>query len=410
MKKLNYRKTFLLGFGFFAVSIMWSVYNAFMPKLLSNFVKSTALIGFIMTIDNYFAVFIQPTVGAMSDRINTKYGKRMPFIMAGMPLASILILFLANYKNFPMLIIFLVLTNLSMSIFRSPVITLMPDITYKENRSKANGIINFMGGIGAVIAYFIGSKLWDMDEKYPFYLAAILMMVSFIVLFMFIKEKRDVIEYEKSDERVGLIEGIRATNNSRNVIMLLLAICSWFIAYQGIEAFFTLYGENYLRIKTSAASFSLTFMSISFLIFAIPAGLIGTKISKKRAIKIGIIGLVLCFAFLSIIKDINIIRIVFLVCGFFWAMININSYPYVTDMAPKGQIGTYTGLYYLFSSIAAIISPPLLGFIIDIMDYKYMFIYGTLFFILAFIFISSIKGNGTVQNDDEKNDINYKEV
>lgn len=391
MKKLDYGKTFLLGFGFFAISIMWSVYNAFMPIILSKFVISTTIIGFIMTVDNYLAVFMQPAVGIMSDIIDTRFGKRMPFIMVGMPLASILIVFLANYTGLPMLILFLVLTNLCMSIFRSPVISLMPDITYKENRSKANGIINFMGAVGAVTAYFVGSKLWDIGEKFPFYLAAILMFISFIVIFTFIKEKRDVIGYEKADEKTGLIKSIKSLGDTKNALFLLLAICSWFIAYHGVETFFTLYGQNYLNLKTSEASISVTFISVSFLIFSIPAGFIGTKYGKKKTIKLGILGLILSFGTLSMVKDINIIRMIFIICGFFWAMININSYPFVTDMAGKGKIGTYTGLYYFFSSVAAIVSPPLLGLIIEVIGYKYMFIYTTLFFILAFIFMSLIK-------------------
>lgn len=390
MNKLNYKKTFLLGFGFFAISIMWSVYNSFMPKILSNYITSTTIIGFIMTIDNYFAIFIQPAVGSISDRIDTKFGKRMPFIMIGMPLAFVFIILLANYTGLWTLILFLVLTNLSMSIFRSPVISLMPDITHKEYRSKSNGIINFMGGVGAVIAYFIGSKLWDMNEKYPFYLAAVLMLISFIVLFIYIKEKRDVIEYEKNEKKIGLFEGLRTTGNTKNVLSLLLAICSWFIAYQGIEAFFTLYGENLLGLKTSAAAFSFTFISLSFLVFAIPAGIVGTRFGKKRTIRFGVIGLLVSFLIIAFLRDIWLIRGMFVAAGFFWAMININSYPFITDMAPKGQIGVYTGLYYLFSSIAAIVSPPLLGLIIDITGYKYMFFYGTIFLVLALIFLQRI--------------------
>ena len=167
MKKLDYKKVFLLGIGFFAISVTWSIYNAFVPKILSNFISSTTIIGFIMTIDNYFALFLQPAVGILSDKVDTKHGKRMPFIMVGMPLSVVFIILVANYKNLPMLITFIVLMNLSMSIFRSPVVALMPDITPKENRSKANSIINLMGGIGSVIAYIVGSKLWDVDEKYP---------------------------------------------------------------------------------------------------------------------------------------------------------------------------------------------------------------------------------------------------
>lgn len=383
MKKLNYKKVFLLGIGFFAISVTWSIYNAFVPKILSNFISSTTIIGFIMTIDNYFALFLQPAVGILSDKVDTRHGKRMPFIMIGMPLSVVFIMLVANYKNLPMLITFIVLMNLSMSIFRSPVVALMPDITPKENRSKANSIINLMGGIGSVIAYIVGSKLWDMNEKFPFYLAAILMLFSFILLFNSIKEKRDVAQYEKDEEASkSFIQSIKEAVKNKNVLFLLLAICSWFIGFAGIETLFTLYGEKYLGIKTSAAAFSFTFISIAFLISAIPAGILGTKFGKKKTITAGIVGIVVSFLIIGFMNNIIYIRAMFLICGFFWALININSYPFVTDMAPKGKIGTFTGLYYLTASVAAIVSPPLLGFIIDLLGYRYMFFYGAIFFIM----------------------------
>lgn len=398
MKKLNYKKVFLLGIGFFAISVTWSIYNAFVPKILSNFITSTTIIGFIMTIDNYFALFLQPAVGIMSDKVDTRYGKRMPFIMIGMPLSVVFIVLVANYKNLPMLITFIVLMNLSMSIFRSPVVALMPDITEKENRSKANSIINFMGGIGSVIAYVLGSKLWDVNEKFPFYLAAILVFFSFILLFNSIKERRDAVQYERNEEgNVGFIQSIKEAVKNKSVLFLLLAICSWFIGFAGIETLFTLYGEKYLGIKTSAAAFSFTFISIAFLISAIPAGLLGTKFGKKKTITVGIMGIILSFIIIAFMKNILYIRGMFLICGFFWALININSYPFVTDMASKGKIGTFTGLYYLTSSIAAIVSPPLLGFIIDLLGYRYMFFYGAVFFLLAIIFINKVKVESSVR-------------
>lgn len=391
MEKLNYKRTFLLGFGFFSIAITWSVYNAFMPILLGNFIKSSALIGFIMTVDNYLALFIQPTVGIFSDRIDTRFGKRMPFLMIGMPLAVIFTFLIPSHKTLFALVSFIVLMNLSMSLFRSPVIALMPDITHESNRSKANSIINFMGGIGSLIAFFIGSILWGYNRAYPFYLAAFLILISFIVLFLFIKEKRDVLNYKSSEEKVHIAQGIVGGLKNKNIRYLLFAICSWFIGYNGIETFFTRYGENFLGIPANVASMSFTFMSLSFLIFAIPAGAIGTKFGKKKTIVTGILGLIVVFVVLGTLRSIFLIRICFLFSGFFWSMININSYPFVAEMAPKGNIGTYTGLYYLFSSIAAIISPPLLGGIMDTIGYKYMFFYGALFFLLALFFISNVK-------------------
>lgn len=391
MNKLNNKKTFILGFGFFAISITWSVYNAFMPKLLSHFITSSAMIGFIMTFDNYFALFLQPAIGIYSDKVRTRWGRRIPFLMIGMPLAALLNMFIPNYAGLGTLILFLVCMNLSMSIFRTPVIALMPDITEIEHRSKANSIINFMGGIGALTAYIIGSKLWSINFKFPFYLSGILILISFIILFLGIREKRDVLHYEQAEEKVDIIAGLKTAMHDANVRYMLFAICLWFIGYNGIETFFTLYGEKYLGVKVNVASGALAFISLSFLIFALPAGIIGTKLGKKKTITIGIVGSMMSFLALAFCKTIISVDIVFIALGAFWAMININSYPMLAEMAPKGYVGTYTGLYYLFSSAANIVSPPLLGYVLDKAGYKYMFWYGFVFFVFAFIIMRKVK-------------------
>lgn len=394
-QKLNYKKTFILGFGFFAISITWSVYNAFMPLLLGNFLSSATIIGFIMTIDNYLALFIQPTVGFYSDRIHTRFGRRMPFIMIGMPLAAVFMFIIPQTSSLYGLIFALLFMNLSMSLYRSPVIALMPDITAKQHRSKSNSIINFMGGIGSLIAYVIGGKLFEMNEGYPFILSGFLILFSFTVLFLRIKEKRDVLHYEAAEEKRNLIQGLGIAWQDRNARNLLFAICSWFIAYNGVETFFTKYGVSYLGITPSQATLTLSFISVSFLIFAIPAGLIGTKIGKKNTIRIGVgfaVLLMLGIFFLKPEMDytLPLMRVLFLGVGFAWASININSYPLVADMSPLGLLGTYTGVYYLFSSLANIISPVLLGGLIDVFGYHIVFLYGASFFALAFFFISQV--------------------
>lgn len=360
-----------------------------MPPLLQKYISNEAIIGFIMTIDNYLALFIQPAVGIYSDGHNTKFGRRMPFLMIGMPMAAIFLFLIPNHFNLLTLIIFLVCMNLSMSLFRSPVISLMPDLTPGPLRSKSNSVINIMGGIGALTAYFLGAILSKKNDAYPFYLCSALVLISFLVLFFSIKEKRDSLYFEapaKAEKKAKLTkeEGV-------NLLILLSAICFYFIAYQGIEAFFTLYGMNHLKFSKSDAVLSFAFMSLSFLLFAYPAGIIGTKFGKKKAMVIGIACLIPCFILLGFANTLFTVRLVLTICGVFWALININSYPFVVEMAPKSKTGTYTGYYYTASSIAAIISPLLLGFIIHSVGYYVMFYYGAVFFTLSFIFILKVK-------------------
>lgn len=391
MGTLNYRKIFLLGFGFFSIGLTSAIYNAFMPKMLSSFITSSAVIGFIMTLDNYLALLIQPAVGMYSDTVNTRFGRRMPFLMIGMPMVALFNFLIPNHSGLVSLIIFLVLMNLSMSIYRSPVIALMPDITPAKEQSKGNSIINFMGGVGALIAFFVGAKLWDVSPKYPFYLVGTLVLLSFVILFSCIKEKRDVIDYQVAEEKVKVREGILLALKNKSTTFLLCAIAAWFIGYNGIETFFTRYAEMHLGIEVSEAALTFSFASVSFLVFAIPAGVIGSKFGKKKSLGVGLIGTSLVLFSLIFIKDIFIIKMVFLVLGFFWALVNINGFPLLSQMAPLGYMGTFTGLYYLFSSVASIISPPILGLLFDSIGYGCMFAYSTVFMVVALLFTTKIK-------------------
>lgn len=163
------KKTWLLGFGFFSISLGWSLYNGFVPFFLNDYLASTALIGFLMTLDNYIALFLQPYIGSLSDRTSTRYGRRMPYLLIGIPCAALFFALIPFHTGLITLIIFMVCMNLSMAIYRSPTIALMPDITPPSNRTKANGIINLMGGLGAILAFSIGAYLFHIDESLPFF-------------------------------------------------------------------------------------------------------------------------------------------------------------------------------------------------------------------------------------------------
>lgn len=384
------KKTWLLGSGFFSISLVWALYNAFVPFFLEKFIMSTAIIGFLMTIDNYIALFLQPAVGYASDKIDTRFGKRMPFLMIGMPLAAIFTILVPNHTSLITLILFMVALNLSMAIFRSPTIALMPDITPEKNRTKANGIINFMGGAAAILAFAIGSALYKIHHTFPFYLAAIVLILALFLLLRSINEKRDTIEYKKHIKpKINVKKEL-----NRSTVFLLMAIFFWFVSYQGMEALFTLYGKNELGLAEDQASFSLAFFSLTFVLFALPSGMLAARFGKKLMIMIGIAGLTTVFLLLTFVDTVGLLRILLLFGGMFWACININSYPFVVSTGSEEAIGTRTGLYYLVSSLAAITGPVLFGVVIDLTSYGILFYVAALFMVLAFVSVLFIKDPG----------------
>ncbi len=394
--KLDVKKTFLLGLGFFSVSLVWPLYNVYVPIFLRDFLDSQFQINAIMTLDNLLAVSLIPFIASLSDRTNTQFGRRMPFLMVGIPIAAIAFVFLPNYTSFLSFMLIITVLNFSMAIFRAPTVALMPDITPAPLRSKANGIINFMGGLASVFVLIGGSFLYRANRNFPFIFTAIMMFFALAMLIKFIKEPK--IGEKSADERIGIIKSVREIihDQDKSTLFILFAIFFWFFGYQGIEATFSNYCVQLLGLEVSDASLILGFFALSFLMFSIPAGYIGTKIGKRNSILIGLIGDAVIFVFLSFIGTLfpfNQLLMMGLMAigGFFWALININSYPMIVERTSEDRIGTYTGLYYFSSSLAAIFGPLFLGAFVDLIGFSISFWFTSFAYLVAFIFIKKTK-------------------
>lgn len=405
--RLNYKKTFLIGFGFFASSLAWSIYNSFVPLMLEErFLASTAVIGFIMTIDNIFGVIFQPLFGQFSDRTRTRFGKRMPYIITGIPTCALAFIFIPRMQTLFAMMAVIIFFNLIMSFWRSPVVALMPDLTPSPLRSKANGIINLMGGVGSIIAFFVGGLLARAGGyNLPFLMGSIVMLAALVILFVFIKEPdnrklarhleqyaADTVPEQQNSAKPSLSqagEGQHKPLNSAekvSLISLLLAIFFWFCGYNAVETFFTLYATRQLGADPGAAAMTLTLFSLALVAFALPAGILAGKFGRKKIITIGLIGMIAAFIPMVFVENMALLRILLLLGGLCWACININSLPMVVELAASDRIGSFTGYYYFFSFSAAIVSPTLFGWIRDLtQNYSTLFTYSIISFALALI-------------------------
>ncbi len=406
--KFNYGKIFLLGFGFFGVSVIWGTYNAFVPIFLADkFNLSPVVIGFFMTLDNIAALLIQPPVGAWSDRLRTPIGRRMPFILLGAPVAALVFGLIPVVSVLPLFVACTTTLLLSMALWRTPVVALMPDITPSPKRSQANGIINFMGGIGAIVSFLGGSVLYKMNHSYPFWLGSVLVIVAALLVFIFIREPK---EYEEIEEQPGMLDSLKEVmqDKERSALRLFLAIFFWFLGYAAIEAFFTLYARNHLGLNEADGSRLLGQLSVIFVLFALPSGAIGGKIGRRVTILAGIVvmsavmvamyftppqTLVISLAVLPVLGDVPVIGALMMVAGAAWALININSLPMVVDMTDAAKLGTYTGLYYLFSTLSAIVGPNVNGWIIQLTDRNYnsIMIVAPVFMVIALILMLGVR-------------------
>lgn len=406
--KFNYGKIFLLGFGFFGVSVIWTVYNAFVPLFLANkFNLSPFLIGFFMTLDNIAAIFIQPPVGAWSDRLRTPIGRRMPFILIGAPIGALAFGLIPMAAVLPLFVACTSTLLVSMAFWRTPVVALMPDITPSPFRSQANGIINLMGGVGTIIASLVGSSLYEINVNFPFWMGSVLTVIAALLVFIFIKEPK---EYEEAEKEPNMFESLRELMNDedKSGLRILFAIFFWFLAYTGIEAFLTLYATKYVGITEGDAGRLTGHLGLFFVLFALPAGLLGSRLGRRITISIGIVSMAaLIFglfilpastlaaqvAKVPVLGNVHVISLLLMPAGIAWALININSLPMVVDLTTAARVGTFTGLYYLFSTFSAIVGPNLNGAIVSVSggQYNIIMVASPLFLIVALVLMLGVK-------------------
>ena len=391
-----YRKTFILGFGFFGISLIWPIFNNFIPIFLKDdFALSATLIGFVMTWDNYLNMFIQPIVGERSDQTRTRLGRRRPWMLAGAPLAALFFITIPAMRSVAGVMFAILLTNLCMALFRSPTIALLGDLFPSQQRSTANGVINLMGGLGSILAFLVGGILYKMGRITPFLFGSLMMLIAVVFVLLFVREPQ-VTETGAQEKKNGnFLTHLREVVNAsdRSGLLILLSILSWFLGFNALETWISSFGKYTLGIDPGRMGVLTSGLALMFVIFAVPSGLLATRFGRRRVILVGIAGLTLLFLYGLAIGNQTMLITFLIPAGFFWALINVNSLPMVYDIGGDAHLGAFTGLYYLASNIAAVAGPQIVGVLIDLTDgnYRIMFIFAAVFMALAGVLMAKVK-------------------
>ena len=418
-KRFDYAKTFIVGFGFLGISIIWPIFNQFIPIFLQagnpefeqqlleagreipkvvGFGLTPALALFIMTWDNILNVFVQPWVGAKSDQTWNRFGRRKPWILLGLPIAAVGFVLIPFAQTAFAIAIFILITNFGMSLFRSPTVAWLGDLFPADDRSKANGIINLMGGIGGLLAFFGGGFLFNsMGRAAPFIGGAILLIVASLTAVYKVKEPRHISLDDSPEGKSGnVIANLKVLfgNPDKSGLFVLLGILLWFMAFNALESGLSSFAVFTLGISPGTASIYAGAVTISFILFALPAGLLGTKYGRRGIILIGLVGLTVIFLIsYFVIQDAITFVIALVLTGAFWACVNVNSLPLVYDYGDERKIGAYTGLYYFSSQSAAVLGPTLGGIVVDVLgdQYRWLFLFSTVFMALAWVAMMQVK-------------------
>ncbi|HBL84901.1 MAG: MFS transporter [Clostridiales bacterium GWF2_38_85] len=397
--KLSIKRTFFIGLAFFSISAFWQLYDTIIPLILRDTFKlGDTINGVIMAMDNILALFLLPLFGSLSDRTDTSIGKRMPYIVFGTAFASVAIILLPiadNIKNLSMFITVLGFVLVFMGTYRSPAVALMPDLTPKPLRSKANAIINLMGSVGAIITLLIILVL--VPKENPNYFTVFscvvgVMIVSVFLLFITTKEKKLHSVIPGLDEPEEIKPKLKTREKpeqmpadvKKSLIFLLLSVFLWFTAYNAVTTAFSRYATVVWKIAGGGFSMFLIVATLAALVSFIPIGIISSKIGRKKVILAGIIMMITAFAAGALYPVYHwSLNIIFALTGIGWASINVNSYPMVVEMSKGSNIGKYTGIYYTFSMAAQIFTPIASGYLLEHVSYRTLFPYSAIFSLLA---------------------------
>lgn len=393
--RLNYKRTILVGTAFFSICAFWQMYDNIIPLILKNtFGLGDTVSGFIMSLDNILALFMLPLFGALSDRA----GRRMPFILGGTAAAVLLCVCLPLFDkpgSLPLFMGALGLVLIAMGTYRSPAVALMPDLTPKPLRSKANAVINLMGALGGVytllaIKALVREPEAGLPNYYPLFLAvAGIMALSILLLRLTIREtgiEKEAAEPNAAEAGTSGQTALPAPVR-RSLALILASVALWFMGYNAVTTAFTKYAEDVWGHGVGQASTCLLIATAGAVVSYIPIGMLASRIGRKKTILMGVAVLAACFAAGGYLAaDFSpALYILFALVGFSWAAINVNSYPMVVEISKLGTVGKYTGYYYTFSMAAQIVTPILSGALLEHVGYFTLFPYAAVCVALSFV-------------------------
>jgi MFS family permease len=403
----------IIALGFASTQLSWALFNIAIPVILDEtYGLSLFLIGFVMTWDNIIAFFMQPAVGSYSDRTRTRYGRRIPFIIPGVLLAAFFFIFLPISKSWALyfFLINIVIFNFSMTIYRSPTVSLLPDLVSSENRSMGNGIVNLMGGAFAGLSLLIGGALLEDDKTFAaFAFVSVGMVLSMIVLVSIIREPKEYPHEIDSGESILLtlkneFNRIRHSQD-RSLFYLLLAILTWFMSWNAVEAFFSTYvwktflpemdGEE----AAGVAGGVLFVFPVVFVVFTLVGGILGGKWGRIITMKIGLFFMGLGLLVGSFVQEESLFgievgwktsfTIIFVISAIGWGLVNVNSIVVVWEHSLDN--GTGTGMYYAFSSAAAVLGPTFSGLLMGLIHIKMLFPFSIFFILVSSLLLFRVK-------------------
>lgn len=434
---MDYKKAILVSLPFFAITIFWQAYDTIMPQILAyHFGMNSTKLGMVMGIDNLVALIFLPLFGALSDRINSRMGRRTPLILwgtiggavsfilmgiadnqqlarlvaAGIPqklaaatsaaaraevIAEISTIRSANLGIFALMMGALLLGVFLMSLFRSPAAALAADVFIRPQRSKGNAVLNILGGLAGVAFLVLNRRLASLFGGYfkLMALCSVIMLIALAIYMIFVRERKLVQQVEEDNKRLGLTESIDEVKGGklqpevrRSMIYILAVVALVYMGYNAFSTHFAIYAIRHLKMTPASISGPLLVRVFSVLIFAIPSAMLSTRIGRKMTTRIGLVILTITVFLIYFLtpETARLLSPIFVVYGIGFAMVSVQLGPMVVELCSNADVGRYMGYYYLATTVAQIITPAFAGIFLDRYGQQTIALYTTVFMAIGF--------------------------
>ncbi|WP_212743140.1 MFS transporter [Microbacterium sp. 2FI] len=385
-RRFHLRLGLLVALGVFAQESVWNFHDSQTPVTLAEYTTSIALIGLIMGLDNIIGIFIQPLMGFFSDRTRSRFGRRTPFILAGVPIAALLFILIPTAGTFPILIAIIVLFSLTANSFKPITESLIADSQVPEHRSKANALGRAASSLTIIVSALLSLLVVDQSVELAYIIAAGVMVICFAILLISLREPRTVAyravvdeDLEQGREKIGFFAVFKDifTDRDRSRLFMIGAIIVTWGAWAAIRALLTLYGVEQLGLsRGEAGGFTLP-AGVAFLVVVIPVAILSDRFGRRLMMRSGIVvfalGALIAFAF-NTSELATLIGVLVAACGF--AGFAVNAAVMLWNLAPSVRmIGVYTGIFAVAQAIGSSAGPAALGALVDATDWSFLMLF-----------------------------------
>ncbi|MEE1372267.1 MAG: MFS transporter [Parolsenella sp.] len=421
LTSLDWRRTILVTLPFMGALTFWQAYDGLIPLMLKNtFGLGDTATGFFMALDNILALFMLPLTGYLSDKLDTKWGRRTPFIVVGSLIAALLIPMIAianTWKNLPLFMAVLVLTLLALSTYRAPSVALMPDVTPRPVRSKAdafNSLMAAVGGVFILVAISVLVPAVDNPDYRPVYFVisgmVILTTIIFVVCF---NEPKEVAAMHRESAELGIPEEeIDASDEGgkeretdppirRSLLCVLVCVFLYFMSQNAISSGFSRYADAVWGMQGGSYAMVQTAATLAALVAYMPMASVACHIGRKRTTYIGLVFMVVGCVLISLSTTFSpVVYLWTILFGIGTATVSLTIYPMIVELASTQTTGRYTGYYYTASMAAQVITPILSGAVMQFVGYAQLYLYGATFAALAIVPVLFVRHGDTLTMGD----------